>query len=75
MGSLVQRGARFGAHNFCRQPHDTSLRLVPAAFAILLTPGRIAPFPNRIFWLSIQRSPRKPPPQAFATSSSAPSAV
>ena len=34
----------------------------PATFAILLIPGRSAPFRSPILWLSIQRSPRKPQP-------------
>ena len=55
---------------------DTSRRVCrPATFVILSTPGRSAPFRNQISWLSIQRSPHKPPPQAFATSSSSPSGV
>ena len=33
----------------------------PATFAILLIPGRSAPFRGRILWLSIQRSPPKLP--------------
>jgi hypothetical protein len=36
MGSLVQRGARFGAHYFCRQPHATSLRLVGPALSFMV---------------------------------------
>ena len=50
-------------------------RRVSPSMSALLIPGRSVPFRNRILWLSIQRSPRKPPPQAFATSSSSPSAV
>src|SRR5262249_45828072 len=41
----------------------------------LIGPGRSGPFRSQILWLSIQRSPREPPLLAFATSSSAPSAV